>query len=290
MRIIKKNEVAGRNIQMYEAAFLDRQVRIPATSIRVADVVEATDERGTPGRNRVLRKADMTVAIHPFELDVMDLSPDPPEEQISEDTSEEQPPPPPVKSLEEVLAERDQEWEAHLQQAVAAAREEGYAQGAADTAARLKAEFEEHRQVLLSDLQHLRTQWDTYLEQLEPALAELSFEIAQAILDAPLPQSIKGVATRAITEAVEQMAGSAPIEIVLHPVDFLRLQESGVVEQLELLHSGLRWEPRPEMKQGEWVVQSPTMAIRRLEEELLGMLRSRLNLLAVVEKDHTHPK
>lgn len=290
MRVIKKDVIISGSSRITEAAFLDRQVRIPAISISTVDTEEAAHERATAERIRVVRKAQATTSVYPHLLDLADFSRDAAGQQSTEERPVERTPPPPVKSFDDMLAERDQEWETRLQQAVAEAREDGYAQGSADTAAKLEVDFDNRQQVLIADLKQLRTQWDAYLEKLEPALAELSFEIAQAVLDAPLPPNVKGVAARAITEAVEQMAGSAPIEILIHPVDFLRLQESGVVEQLESLHSGLRWEPRPDMKQGEWVVQSPSMTIRRLEEELLGTLRSRLGLLAVLEKDRTNAK
>jgi flagellar assembly protein FliH len=290
MRVIKRNTADGAVSRLSEAAILDRQVRIPSNSIHVADVDGETGDRGKVVRARVVRKVDAAMAAHPYELDVTELSPGAFDRQISEKQPEKQPNLPTVKSPEEVLAEHDQQWEVRLQQAVSAAREDGYARGSADAAARLETDFRDQHQALLADLKYLQSRWDEFLEKLEPALAELSFDIAQAVLDAPLPQNVKGVATRAITEAVEQMAGSAPIEILIHPVDFLRLQESGVVEQLESLHTGLRWEPRPDMKHGEWVVQSPTMTVRRLEEELLGTLRSRLGLLAVMEKERIYPK
>jgi flagellar assembly protein FliH len=290
MRVIKKVAITSGNSRITEAAFLDRQVRIPAISISAVDTDEPARERSTTERTRVVRKAQATTSVYPHVLDLTDFSQGAAGQRSPDVRPDERTTPPPVKSIDDMLAERDQEWEVRLQQAVAQAREYGFAQGSADTAAKLEADFHDRQQVLVADLKQLRTRWDDYLERLEPAIAELSFEIAQAVLDAPLPPNVKGVAARAISEAVEQMAGSAPIEILIHPVDFLRLQESGVVEQLESLHSGLRWEPRPDMKQGEWVVQSPSMTVRRLEEELLGTLRSRLGLLAVLEKDRTNAK
>lgn len=72
-------------------------------------------------------------------------------------------------------------------------------------------------------------------------LVELALEVAETLLDAPLPESIRGVSARTLTEAVEQLARSAPLEISMHPVDFLRLQEQGVIAQLESRHPDLHW-------------------------------------------------
>lgn len=196
----------------------------------------------------------------------------------------------PAGSVDALLEARDREWEQHTKDQVESARQEAYAAGYHDASANLQSDFDEKKRELLEDLKDIRARWDDFLVRMEPLLASLSFEIAQTVLDAPLPPKVRSVATRAIAEAVEQMAGSAPIEILIHPVDFLRLQESGVVDQLESLHSGLRWEPRPDMKHGDWIVQSPSMAVRRLEDELLTSLKSRLGLLAVVEKDRTQNK
>jgi flagellar assembly protein FliH len=191
------------------------------------------------------------------------------------------------KTVESLKEEWDAQWQQRLDTAVAAARDEAFALGYTDAHARLQQDYEAQKDVLGAHFLKLRAAWKQFLEESEPSLVELSFDIAQAVLDSPLPGNVKNVATRALAEAVEQLAGSAPIEIMLHPVDFLSLQESGLVDQLESLHAGIRWEPRPEMKQGDWAVQSPAAAIRRLESELIGTLRSRLGLLAVVGKRST---
>ena len=116
----------------------------------------------------------------------------------------------------------------------------------------------------------------SYVRQCEPILADLAFQVAETLLDAPLPTHIKSVSTKALSSAIEHLAADPPVDISLHPVDFLHLQETGLIEQLRATHERLRWHPDSTLKQGDWKVQSPQGAIRRLQEELVAALRQRL--------------
>lgn len=288
MPVIKKNGPGGDRTVASAAHALDQQVAAAGGAARQQPRHAASQPITITGR--VLRNSTAQ-DIRAFELDLPDLrvaGPEPdtnpsPELKDRADSV-------PSGSVDALLAARDQEWEQRMERNIEAARKEAYALGYRDASSQLQSDFDARKQELFADIAALRTKWDDFLVRMEPLLAGLSFEIAQSVLDAPLPPKVRNVATRAITEAVEQMGGSTPIEILIHPVDFLRLQESGIVDQLESLHSGLRWEPRPDMKHGDWIVQSPSMAVRRLEEELLTSLKSRLGLLAVVEKERTQNK
>ncbi|MFQ5571123.1 MAG: hypothetical protein ACE5G0_15695, partial [Rhodothermales bacterium] len=72
-------------------------------------------------------------------------------------------------------------------------------------------------------------------------------------------------------------------EITLNPEDYTRLEAYGIVEDLNAMHDDLRWTTSEKMKTGDWVVQTPDAAVRRLKEELVSQLRSRLGLLAVMK-------
>lgn len=134
------------------------------------------------------------------------------------------------------------------------------------------------RNAFVEDLRRIEAAVETFYQRTEPQLAALAFHVAEAILRAPLPEQIRAVSERFLTEAVERATAETTADVSLHPVDYLRLQENGVVERLSALHSGLRWHPDPDLKQGDWIVSSPLTTTRRIEAELLDALRSQLGL------------
>ena len=170
------------------------------------------------------------------------------------------------------------EWQARMEEAVARARAEGEAAGRATAEAEWAPRLQALQEQLARELERLRQAWADYTRQLEPMLVELALEVSETLLDAPLPESIRGVSARTLTEAVEQLARSAPLEISMHPVDFLRLQEQGVIGQLENRHPDLHWDLNPELSEGDWIVQTPTAMQRRIRQEILQRLRQRLGL------------
>ncbi len=170
------------------------------------------------------------------------------------------------------------EWQTRMEEAVARARAEGEAAGRAAAEAEWAPRLQSLQEQLAHELERLRRAWANYTRQLEPMLVELALEVAETLLDAPLPESIKGISARMLTEAVEQLARSAPLEISMHPVDFLRLQEQGVIAQLESRHPALHWDLNPSLSEGDWIVQTPTAMQRRIRQEMLERLRQRLGL------------
>ncbi|BBM68972.1 FliH/SctL family protein [Rhodothermus marinus] len=193
-------------------------------------------------------------------------------EQSSEEAS------PPALDEAALRAAIEAEWQGRLEEAVNQARAEGEAAGRAAAEAEWAPRLQALQEQLARELERLRQAWADYTRQLEPMLVELALEVAETLLDAPLPESIRGVSARTLTEAVEQLARSAPLEVSMHPVDFLRLQEQGVIAQLESRHPDLHWDLNSELSEGDWIVQTPTAMQRRIRQEILERLRQRLGL------------
>lgn len=239
----------------------------------------------SPG-NRIIRGKTAFISAAPVEIAEIEYVADypvPEEPGVDPDLSEPLQAPAPAPNLELLRAEWDAQWQERLEDELARAREQAFEDGYRSAMAELEQTYTEKLSSLAQDVERFGSIWEDFLAECEPLMGEIAFGVAQAILDAPLPQGTKGVASRAIIEAVELLRGHAPVEIAIHPVDFLRLQESGIVDQLESLNSEIRWEPTSDIKQGEWVVQSPVAVIRRLEEELFSTLKSRVGLLTAVQ-------
>jgi flagellar assembly protein FliH len=154
---------------------------------------------------------------------------------------------------------------------------DGYEVGYDDAEADLQQMIDAEVERLAADVAQLKTLWAEYIEASEPALLNLTIEIAEALLDAPLPESVKGASARAIAEAVEELVGAASLTVSLHPVDYQRLQEKGLLDQLNANHEQtLHWNPDPSHPEGDWSVESPTALIRHQKDEIIASIRQRL--------------
>ncbi|WP_457651526.1 hypothetical protein [Rhodocaloribacter sp.] len=251
--------------------------RVPHTRIAIAPV---ETEEETPYRLKgVVRRNEAALLAEAFELPA--LAPEPafplaaPEPEPEEPV---EPPPPPPVDPEALKAEWDAMWEARMAEAVERAREEGREAGRAEAEEAMRAEVEAAKAAFVEDAARLRDAWRAFMEKTEPLLAHLAFTTARAILDAPLPSDVKDFATRTLSRAVDRLAGEAPLRISLHPVDLLRLRESGLADELSEAHPGLEWDSDERLKEGDWIVQSPAAMIRHVKDELLDTLRARLGL------------
>ena len=168
---------------------------------------------------------------------------------------------------------------------MARAQEEAYEKGYAAAWQEHQEVTEQARQAFAAGTRRLEQARNDFMKQCEPLLADLAFEVAALLIDAPLPHTLKSLSARAFTEAVEELATEKPLRIALHPVDLLELQEAGLVEQLDEVHGGLIWEPSDDLQQGDWVVQSPKAAVRYLRDEVVGTMKRQIALLAAAP-DH----
>ncbi len=280
-RIIKRHSFGALESAGLDTEFVAPERIFKATSVRSEERV-ADEEVFTRG---ILRGASASVGTRAYELRPLEM----PTKPAPEPVRAEAPAAPEVrtKSADEIRADLESEWTRRMNAAVEAARAEGFASGVQETTVRYEAEIETLKCESAETALGLEAAFRAEIAALEPLLVELTFEIAETLLDGPVPEGTRAIAGRTLSEAVDAMAGSSPIDVSLHPVDFLRLQESGLVDQLTALHSGLRWEPSAERLAGEWVVHSPTAVIRRLQHELLATLRKRVGLSALPAAQET---
>lgn len=235
---------------------------------------------------RVLRGASARQDARPFEVAALTPTPafrlpDPDPAEAFEEAA------PPVEApvhaeidVEAIRAEVAALWQAKLEEAAARARENGYRQGREDAERATADERALLREHAAQEMEAMKAAWQAHLNAGESMMAELAFEIAETIVGAPLPDNVRRVSVRALREAVEALAGS-PVSVSIHPVDRLRLQETGVEEEMRAIVPELRFESDPLLNEGDWLVETDTSSVRHLRAELLDALRRRLGLLAL---------
>ncbi|MEM1042273.1 MAG: hypothetical protein AAGI91_06535 [Bacteroidota bacterium] len=175
-------------------------------------------------------------------------------------------------------AEWTQQAEAERDAHAAAVREEAYAAGFAAARDACRAEREAEREAFARDAASLHGLWQAHLERADPLLVGLAVEVAEAVLGRPPDEASHGAMTAAVTAAVERLADRPPLVVALHPVDQLRLQETGMAEALTAAHPGLRWVPDAGLAEGDWTLDADGEAVRHVRAEVLSDLRRRLGL------------
>ncbi|MDT7857328.1 hypothetical protein RQM47_11815 [Rubrivirga sp. S365] len=193
------------------------------------------------------------------------------------------PPAPPEPSADEVRAAAEAEAEVRHAAAVEAARAEGREAGLAAGRAAAEAEIggalDALRAAAAADLDRLGAVWRGHHERVERQLVALAVEAADLLAAAPLSAAAREATDRAVVQALEGLADGDGLTVRLHPVDFLRLQEGGVVEGASAAYPALRWTPDDAYAEGDWAAASSTAVVRRVRTELLDGLRARLDLL-----------
>ncbi|RMF71403.1 MAG: hypothetical protein D6740_06830 [Alphaproteobacteria bacterium] len=269
-RILKREVLEGRRHDNADA---------DAPPVQAWEAPDLTDP--APRRARVIPREAARVLAAPFEVPVLAAAPSFPLPELPEE-SEEDEPRVSAEDLEQLraqwAAEQEAAFERRLEAAVEQARSEGYEQGYRDAEEALRATVDADRAALREDMRRLREAWQSFIGQTEPLLAHLAVTMAQSILDAPLPPEVREVATRALSAAVDRIAGDPPLTIHVHPVDLLRLRETGLLQELSAEHPGLQWDSDESLREGDWIVESPAAMIRHLRDELLHEFQQRLGL------------
>lgn len=253
---------------------VNRPLRVPGQ--RVIHTAEPTPAADKIGRGGQVLPRELVVQAAPYEIDLARFEPPPPPvvDEAEEEEVEEQP------TEEELRA-------AALAEAVAVAREEAYKEGYESARAELQAEFEEKAAALRDDAVQMHEENTRFLERTEVLLVDLAFRIAGTVLDSPLLAPARDAAKDAVATAIERLAGAHSLRVRVHPVDYLRLQEAGLIDQLSAAYADLRWEPDASLVQGDWSVESPDAVIRHFEREMLSDLRERLGLVSVALPEPT---
>jgi len=277
--ILKQGAFAHRPSEAGDLApGLKQPLRIRSRAVRVEHLEH---EEAPPFKlSGILKGQHARVPAAPYAVATVEFVPDFPLPDIEQAGAEEQEE---ARSRDELEAA----WQARLEEAVERARaeayKEGYEQGYVAAEAALQASFEQRTAMLEEDVARLQAAWKDFMKKSEPLLVSLAFEMVKQVLDTPLPQDVRAVSGKALAQALEQFGEDTPIEISLHPDDLSRLQAYGLTDDLQAMHSGIRWDPNPDISMGDWIAQSPDAAIRRLKDDMLNQLKSRLGLLAVMK-------
>lgn len=292
-RVIKKEEQSDVTAAPLNEDFGEDAVP-ESSSLRIpGEKVNVQGEGGSSGepvaRGPVLDPDQTRPASEPVQIDPIDPEPVQPSEDPPPEAAEDRDEPDGDDEAEEESPSRtDAEWEERLEEAVEEARTEGYEKGYSEgyddgydeAEETLSAEWEDEREALIEDITQFEEIWTQYVDENESRMVELTLQMAEAIVDAPLTDSLRRVSEEAVIEAVAELAGTPPITITVHPVDFQRFHESGLAEHLTEKYEELQLESDPEREEGDWTVSSPAGAIRRRRSEVIDTLRNRLRLSA----------
>ncbi|MCS3698863.1 flagellar assembly protein FliH [Salinibacter ruber] len=289
-RVIKNTDTSEvTSVSLDEDVLAEGADRIPAEQV---EETEGDDADPPPGdaapQGRVLRAGEAgrspePVTVRPDEIATQDASgSDPAAPSGPDDTGTDAPPADGAADDpdENGPTRTDAEWRAHLEEKVEAARAEGYEEGHddgyAEAEATLRAEFDDTRRQLSEDIARFEELWETYIDDAESEIIELTLDLAETIVDAPFTETMRQASEEAVIEAVTELAATPPVTIRLHPVDCQRVRESGLVTRLQENYEGLTLEPEPDFEEGDWSVSSPTGVVRRLRAEVLETLRGEL--------------
>ena len=267
--------------------------RIPADRASVhgeAGEPQASPPHAQPGH--VLRGDETQETARPVSIGAETFAvDDPASESASEAPASEEAPNSPASDSEpsdDKPGRTEAEWQAHLEEAVEAARNEGYEEGhdagyqagydEAETAVRADARAKQ--EALLDDATRLEDVWTRYVEEQESMLIELALELAEVIVDAPLTASLRRPAEDALAEAIAELSATPPVSVRVHPSDYERLQETGLADRVAGTGDALNWTPDPDCTPGDWSVSSSAGVIRRLRHDVVESLRHRLGMEA----------
>lgn len=182
-------------------------------------------------------------------------------------------PAPPPEALEDAYERGRKDGLRERQDEVAALQEE-----TVRLAQSLKEGIEDQKAFVQHTADRLCEQWTSALKTMEPTLAAIAIDVAEAVLEAPLADIQRDATDRAIADAVDALAGDAPLSVIVHPVTLLHLQETGLADSLQGAHPRLRWEPDNTIAEDDWAASTPEAAIRRIRDSMLASLRERLGL------------
>ncbi|GAB5537429.1 MAG: hypothetical protein Rubg2KO_36780 [Rubricoccaceae bacterium] len=191
---------------------------------------------------------------------------------------DERPPMPPnpapsQEALEEAYVRGRDDGLRERQDEVAALQEE-----TVRLAQNLKEGIEDQKAFVQHTAERLSAQWTDAIRAIEPTLAAMAIDVAEAVLEAPLADRQREATDRAIAEAIDTLAGDSPLSVIVHPVTLLHLQETGLAESLSGAHPRLRWEPDNTIAEDDWAASTPEAAIRRIRDAMIADLRERLGL------------
>ncbi len=258
---------------------------IPAERVKISG---EEDERSSSLRKSVIlrrqhvRLQSAPVDVHPLDFPVANshkaIADAAPSDAIEEPPADESTARVPSLDVAALKEQWEAEWRQKYDEAVAEAKRQAYEEGYRDASTAFKADLKEAQDAFAVALQRFQETWENFIKRSETLLLEIALEIAQFILDAPLPERITHTTEKVLAEMLEELAADTPIKLSLNPLDLLRMQESGILDHIKEQFPALRWDPQTTLKEGNWIIQTPRKAIRRISDELLANLRDRFGL------------
>lgn len=274
---VLKEETAGRAAEQWHSPSFDEGAFTEAERDDLGrnETGDKSSRHGDEwGQQHVLRGRAASRAASPHELDkVLEAAPDVFASHVPEEPDEEA-----KVDVEALKAEWATEWQARLDAATEEAREAGYEAGCADTQRMMEAEQAKERAATEQRVRQLQDVLDDYMEACTPLLADLAVDVAETVLQGPLPQDAQARMVEALQEAIDKLSGEHPITVSVHPVDYMLMQESGFIEQVAHAPMHVTWKTVPEWEEGDWSVESPVAVIRQLRAEAFQGLRQTLGV------------
>ena len=181
--------------------------------------------------------------------------------------------------LEQLKRQLEQEWQKKLDEEVERAKESAFEEGYNRAKDQFEQKVENSKKEFEKGLDRIKESWENYLKRSEAILMQIALEITQFIIDIPLPKQYSDITESVLNDALDQLSRETPLALSLNPLDLLRLQESGMMDVLKEKFPALRWDPQPTLKEGNWIIQTPQQAIRRISDELLHHLKGQFGLV-----------
>lgn len=282
--IIKKNAVKFESANLEEFTIPQKPV-IQSNNILW---VEEEIEQHTPKKNRaVISNSDVFIQSQNVEICIQDLSTASDQQDASEpiaainsaESQEEVEEFIDSERLEQIQQQLEQEWQKKLDDAVEQAKAEAFEEGFNRAKEQFEQKAENSKKEFEIGLDRIKESWENYLKRSEAILMQIALEITQFIIDIPLPKRYSDITESVLNEALDQLSRETPLTLSLNPLDLLRLQESGMMDVIKEKFPALRWDPQPTLKEGNWIIQTPKQAIRRISEELLHNLKDQFGIL-----------
>ncbi|MFT5141866.1 MAG: flagellar biosynthesis/type III secretory pathway protein FliH [Rhodothermales bacterium] len=185
--------------------------------------------------------------------------------------------PAPSDSASQALAAAERNFERRLSSESSRADLGGYERGYEEGQAAAMLASNHQTALLGAVADGFDQAWESLAGNSEPLLVELAFRMAEAILESPLPESVRTLSTTALTKAVEKMAEARSVQVTVHPADFMMLDESAILVPLGRNHPNLTWRTDAALERGDWEARSDGAVIRRVAREMLTDLRDSLS-------------
>ena len=283
--IIKSDSVRIERADLEEFTTIPQPV-IRSSNVRWTD--EDEDRKALKKSRNIIPNTDVRVQSERIEICQFDFSapqePSSPPKSLEQEAHEEQETIN-QEQLEELKAQLEEEWQKKVDQAVENAQKTAFEEGYNRAKEQYEKKVENSKREFERGLDRIKESWENYLKRSETILMQIALDITQFIIDMPLPKQYSDITERILNDALDQLSRETPLTLSLNPLDLLRLQESGMMDVIKDKFPALRWDPQPTLKEGNWIIQTPQQAIRRISDELLHHLKDQFGLL-----EHSQPE